>query len=81
MVYDSSCFSVSPSPYFHEPLRDYSLSFARDKQAGTRLLISHYISHAIIQVKTHFNLSNIVSFPEYHIGPEEIPNMVGSMGI
>jgi len=51
------------------------MSFARDKEAGTRLLISHYISHAIIQVKTHFHLSSIVSFPEYHIGPEEIPNL------
>ena len=73
MVYNAAHFSVTPPAYFHDQLRDYSLNFARDKEAGTRLVISHYVSHAVTQLKALFNLPNLVSFPEYHIGPEVIP--------
>ena len=75
MAYDAAHFSVTPPAYFHDQLRDYSLNFARDKEAGTRLIISHYVSHAVTQAKAYFDLPNLVSFPEYHVGPEDIPNV------
>ena len=81
MVYNAAHFSATPPAYFHDQLRDYSLNFARDKEAGTRLVISHYVSHAVTQAKAHFGLPNLVSFPEYHIGPEDIPNVGWIHGI
>ena len=79
--FDSSLFSVIPPDYFDEQLRDLTVTISRDKEAGARLLIGHYLCHAVLLARKHFALSRLVVASEIDVEPEEVPHMGWLSGI
>jgi hypothetical protein len=47
-VIELRCDLVEPPEHFHLQLRDLTISTARHNEGGARLLVGHYLSHAIL---------------------------------
>ena len=73
--YNKDIFVAECAEYFDSQLRDLNLVFSRDKEAGTKIVIGHYICHAVKVAKKIAESPNIVAFTEYGLSPCEIPNV------
>lgn len=73
--YNRDIFVAECEEYFDSQLRDLNLIFSRDKEAGTRIIISHYVCHAVKVAKKIAESPNIAAFAEYGLSPCEIPNV------
>ena len=54
VVHDNTLFTATPPDYFHHQLQDLSLSAVREKEAGARLFIGHFLSHAVKEARRVF---------------------------
>lgn len=79
--FNQELFAVKPPDYFHKQLRDLTITATRDKEAGTRLLIGHYLCHAVIQAREIFSLDRLVFNAEVDVEPEQIPHFGWLTGI
>jgi|SRR5579859_2838072 len=70
--YDPAIFAVEPPNYFHLQLNDLTTSAMRDKQAGCRLLIGHYLSHAIKLARQLFEMPRLVFHSEVDVEPQDV---------
>jgi hypothetical protein len=76
VVHDSALFTARPPDYFYNQLKDLSLSATREKEAGARLFIGHYLCHAIKEARRVYGLDRLVFYSEAEIDAQE----VGSLG-
>ena len=65
--FDSSKFTPKPHDYFHYQLDDLTASATRDKQAVSRLLIGHYLCHALKLSRDLFQMPRLVFHSEVDI--------------
>jgi hypothetical protein len=79
--YNPSMFSVTPPGYFHDQLYDLTTSATRDKEAGARLLIGHYLCHAVKLARQLFNLPRLVFHSEVDIEPQHVGDIGWLSGI
>lgn len=68
-------FKANPPEYFHAQLRDLTITATRDKEAGSRLLIGHYICHAVLLARREFGLHRLVLNIEVEVEAVEVPNL------
>ena len=73
--FDGSLFSVVPPEYFDAQLKDLTVTVSRDKDTGARLLIGHYLVHAVLLARSQFGLDRLVVSSEVEVEPEEVPNL------
>lgn len=73
--YDPTIFAVEPTHYFHLQLNDLIISAMRDKEAGCRLLIGHYICHAIKLAKQIFEMPRLVFHSEVDVEPQNVDQL------
>jgi hypothetical protein len=79
--FNEALFNVDPPHYFHTQLRDLTITATRDKEAGARLLIGHYLCHAVLQARQIFGLDRLVFNSEVDVEPEQIPDVGWLTGI
>ena len=75
--FNSALFSVTPNDYFLPQLDDYTLTFSRDKQAGARLLIGHYLCHATNLAKDIFQSPRLLVNSEVDVEPVYVNEDLG----
>lgn len=73
--YDETKNPITVPTYFHSQLEDFDRSLLRGKEAGNRVIIAHYISHAIKIAKKQFQLNKLVYDLEKEVTAEHIPNI------
>lgn len=73
--YDETKNPITVPTYFHTQLEDFEMSLLRGKEAGNRVIIAHYISHAIKIAKKQFQLNRLVCDLENEVTAEYIPNI------
>jgi hypothetical protein len=81
ICYDKSKNPISVSPYFHAQLDDLETTILRGKEAGNRVIIAHYISHAIKMARQQFHLNRLACDSEKDVSAEHIPNVGYLSGI
>ena len=54
---------------------DLETTILRGKEAGNRVIIAHYISHAIKMARRQFHLSRLACDSEKDVSVEDIPNI------
>jgi len=64
--------SIMPPPWFYSQLDIIETCFSREKEAGCRLIIAHYIGHAIHLAKRLTAGGRIVCSSEVEIPAESI---------
>ena len=75
ICYDKSKNPISVSTYFHAQLDDLETTLLRGKEAGNRMIIAHYVSHAIKMARAQFQLNRLACDSEKDISAEHIPNI------
>lgn len=68
-------FTANAPDYFHTQLRDFTIITARDKEAGARLLIGHYMCHAVLLARREFGLHRLVLHSEFEIEAVDVPRL------
>jgi hypothetical protein len=81
VVHDNTLFTAKPSDYFYHQLQDLSLSATREKEAGARLFIGHYLSHSVKEARLVFGLDRLVFYSEVEIEPQEVGELGWLSGI
>jgi len=71
----NSSFKTSPPDYFHTQLRDLTITATREKEAGARLLIGHYMCHAVLLARREFGLHRLVLNSEVEVEAVEVPKV------
>jgi hypothetical protein len=74
ICYDKTKNPISLSPYFHAQLDDIEMILLRGKEAG-RVIIAHYISHAIKMARQQFQLDRFACNSEKGASAQHIPNI------
>jgi hypothetical protein len=75
ICYDNSRNPINLPPYFHSQLDDFETTLTRDKEAGNRVIIAHYLTHAIKIARQQYKLNRIVCSSEVEVSGEQIPNV------
>jgi hypothetical protein len=75
VIFDPTRFQVEPPDYFELQLLDLLETALRDKEANVRLIIGHYISHAVKQARKQFALPKLAFASKFDVTPEIIPNV------
>jgi len=73
------CINISPPEYFHTQLRDLIITVTRDKEAGSRLLIGHYMCHAVLIARGALGKPRLVLNSEVEVEAVEVPKL-GRLG-
>lgn len=47
----------------------------RDKEAGPRVIIAHYLCHAVLAARELFDMRRLAFHHEYQVGAENIPGI------
>jgi len=81
IVHDKALFTAKPSDYFYHQLKDLSLSAAREKDAGARLFIGHYLCHAVKEARRVYGLDRLVFYSEAEIEAQEVGELGWLSGI
>jgi hypothetical protein len=68
-------FRANPPDYFHTQLRDLTITATREKEAGARLLIGHYMCHAVLLARREFGLHRLALHSEVEIDAVEVPKL------
>ena len=75
ICYDSYRNPLNIPQYFHSQLDDFETTLTRDKEAGNRIIIAYYLSHAIKIARQQYQTSRIACSLEVEVSAEEIPNV------
>lgn len=81
MVFKPERLEFEPKTYFLLQLNDLLTCVTRDKEIGARTIITHFLSHAVINARTMFNLPRLAFHQEVEVTPEEIPNIGSVSGL
>jgi hypothetical protein len=73
--YDPSKFPITPMDFFLPQLELLETSLTRDKEAGNRVLIAHYLCHTTKLCRRDFGLPRLACASEVDIPAEEIPDI------
>jgi len=76
IVFEKTMFQASPPNYFILQLHDLLGTGLRDKEANVRLLIGHYLTHAVKEARRQFQKPRIAFASELDV-PGEIVENVG----
>jgi hypothetical protein len=68
-------YKRNPPDYFHMQLRDFTITATRNKEAGARLIIGQYISHAVLLARREFGLDRLVFESEVEVEAVEVPRL------
>ena len=66
---------INPPSYFFEQQDVLETGFARNKGAGSRLLIAHYIGHAVRLARRSLHVERVVCASEVDVPGEKIANL------
>jgi hypothetical protein len=75
IVFDASLFQVKPPDWFQLQLDLLIDTATRDKEANVRLLIGHYLSHAVNLARIHLKLPRLAFHSELDLTEEIVPNV------
>jgi hypothetical protein len=75
IVFEKARFQASPPDYFILQLHDLLGTGLRDKDANVRLLIGHYLSHAVKEARRQFQMPRIAFASELDVPGEIIDNV------
>ena len=71
----TTLYKKEPPEYFHFQLRDLTITATRTKEAGARLIIGHYIAHAVLLGRLEFGLNRLVFDSEVDVEAVEVPRL------
>lgn len=75
IVFDSTKFSILPKSYFIPQLNDLLSTVTRDKGAAPRVIIAHYLCHAVLIARQLFDMRRLAYHHEYPVGAENVPGI------
>ena len=81
IVHDKALFIAQPPDFFYQQLQVLSLSATREKEAGARLFIGHYLSHAVREARRVYGLTRLVFYSEAEIEAQEVGQLGWLSGI
>lgn len=80
MRFDVGRFThINPPTYFFEQQDVLETGFTRNKDAGSRLLIAHYLGHAVRLARRNLHAERVVCASEVDVPGEKIAK-VGLLG-
>jgi hypothetical protein len=75
ICYDNSRNPINPPEFFLPQLDILETTLTRDKEAGNRVIIAHYLTHAIKLARKEFNLQRLACSSEVDVPAEQIPDV------
>jgi hypothetical protein len=75
IIFNPTKFTVNPPKYFHAQLEDLLETGTRNKGANVRLLIGHYLVHAVKLAKAQFDLPTLTFHSKLGVSPEIVPGV------
>jgi hypothetical protein len=75
VVFDSSRIPINPPQHFHDQLQVLELTLTREKEAANRIIIAHFICHAIMLTRHQFGAERVVCASDLEVPGELISNV------
>lgn len=75
ICYDNSQNPINPPDFFLTQLDILETTLTRDKEAGNRVIIAHYLTHAIKLARIEFDLKRLACSSEVDVPAEQIPDV------
>lgn len=75
VVFNSSTHQIISPEYFYTQLEDFRSSLIRQTEAGNRVIIAHFVCHAINIARIQFNLPRLALASKVDVPGEAIPDI------
>ena len=75
IVIDTTINKVSPPEYFYLQLDDILSTCTRDKEVATRLIIAHFLVHAVLLARIKFHMLRLALHQEVSVDEQIIPSI------
>ena len=75
ICYDDSRNHIDPPDFFLPQLDIFETTLTRDHETGNRVIIAHYLTHAMKLARKEFGLNRLVCCSEVDVTAEQIPDI------